>query len=190
MNWTTHQVANQVPDLLDYNLYAGDTILRESVAREGASWHAAALERYGALAGSAEALALGAEANRNRPQLASHDRQGRRVDQMSFHPAWQQLMGMLWAEGVHCSAWSTPRPGAHVARAAAFFMHGQIEAGTLCPTTMTFAAIPLLAREPALFQALRGKLLSQHYDGRDLPVADKQAMQIGMGLTETQGGSD
>ena len=46
---------------------------------------------------------------------------------------------------------------AFVARAARFMLPAQVEAGTLCPITMTFAATPLLqqALNPALYPALR-----------------------------------
>src|SRR5256885_13707038 len=60
----------------------------------------------------------------------------------------------------------------------------QVEQGTLCPATMTTAAIPLLQKEPALWQQLQGKLFSHEYDPRDLPVGDKASMWLGMGMTE------
>jgi putative acyl-CoA dehydrogenase len=83
-----------------------------------------------------------------------------------------------------------PRPGAHVARAAGYFMHAQVEAGSLCPTTMTFAAVPVLRNEPALFASLEPKLFSCEHDPRDLPIEQKRSVLIGMGMTEKQGGSD
>ena len=190
MIWSTHEVFNQVAVLKDYNLFTTDTVLQEAVAREGAAWHVDALSRYAALLGTEASIHLGELANRWAPELTAHDRTGQRIDQIEFHPAWSELMGMLYAEGVHCLPWATPRPGAHVARAAAFFLHGQIEAGSLCPTTMTFAATPLLLKEPDLFAQLQDKLFSRHYDGRDLPLVRKHAMTIGMGMTEKQGGSD
>ncbi|MDP5008763.1 MAG: acyl-CoA dehydrogenase family protein, partial [Glaciimonas sp.] len=56
--------------------------------------------------------------------------------------------------------------------------------------TMTFAAIPVLQQEPALFATLKAKLFSRQHDARDLPLAQKSSMLIGMGMTEKQGGSD
>ncbi|CAG4882434.1 isovaleryl CoA dehydrogenase [Georgfuchsia toluolica] len=190
MAWSTHEVFNQVAVLKDYNLYATDTVLQEAVEREGAAWHTAALSCHGALLGEEATIHLGELANRCAPELTTHDRAGHRIDQIEFHPAWSKLMEMLYAAGVHCLPWAMPRPGAHAARAATFFLHGQIEAGSLCPTTMTFAAIPLLMNESALFAQLQGNLFSRRYDGRDLPLAQKHAMTIGMGMTEKQGGSD
>ena len=71
-------------------------------------------------------------------------------------------------------------------------MQGQVEAGTLCPTTMTFAAVPLLQREPAGVVDFGGDwlpaLYSREFDGGRAPA--KRGALIGMGLTEKQGGSD
>jgi len=186
----THEVFNQVPVLADFNLYGTDVALREAVAREGASWHEKALVAQGERLGSADTARLAELANRHVPELVAYDRSGRRIDRVDFHPAWSQLMQMLYADGVHSSAWLDPRPGAHVARAASFFLHGQAEAGSLCPVTMTFASIPVLRREPALFAGLRDKLGSHEYDPRDLRLGDKRSVSIGMGMTEKQGGSD
>lgn len=184
------EAVNQVPPLEDYNLFDSDAVLKDVVVRHGADWHAQALSGYGAQLGSATTIRLAERANRFVPELRTHDRTGNRIDVVEFDPAWHALMRMLYAQGVHCLPWDTPRPGAHVARAAAFFLHGQTEAGTLCPTTMTFASIPLLARHPVLFAQLKGKLYGRDYDSRDVPLAQKHSLCIGMGMTEKQGGSD
>jgi putative acyl-CoA dehydrogenase len=55
---------------------------------------------------------------------------------------------------------------------------------------MTFASIPVLQNEPALFATLKDKLYSTEHDPSDLPIAQKRSMMIGMGMTEKQGGSD
>jgi len=185
----TLEAGNQVPDLEDYNLYLSDAALREGVRREGAGAEEAGLEAYGALLGRGETFALAQEVNRHGPELRAYDRRGERIDRVDFHPGWARFMDMAFAEGMHCSAWSRPGPGAHVARAARYLMHGQVEAGSLCPTTMTSAAIPLLAREP-WFAALEPLLYARRYDGRDRPLSGKDSMMVGMGLTERQGGSD
>lgn len=185
----THEVSNQVPDLVDYNLYSTDAALQEAVQREGGSAQASSLVRYGAVLGQADLMALAAQANRLPPELHTFDRTGHRVDQVVFHPGWHRFMGLAFGQGMHCSAWSDPGPGAHVARAARYILHGQVEAGSLCPITMTSAAIPILAREP-WFAALEPYLYSREYDERDQPVTDKASMMVGMGMTEKQGGSD
>src|SRR3546814_5844558 len=40
------------------------------------------------------------------------------------------------------------------------------------------------------FDSSSAKLYSRRYDSRDLVVAGKNAMMVGMGMTEKQGGSD
>lgn len=190
MQWQTHEVTNQVPELSDYNVFATDHVLVEGVRREHAGWHEENLERFGAELGTKEVLRLGELANRHVPELATHDRFGNRIDAVEFHPSWDQLLSLLRREGLHALPWMQPRNGAHVARAAGYFMHAQVESGSLCPTTMTFASIPVLQNEPALFAALESKLFSCEHDPRDLPLEQKRSILIGMGMTEKQGGSD
>ncbi|CAN5856996.1 isovaleryl-CoA dehydrogenase [soil metagenome] len=190
MQWQTHDITNQVPDLQDYNIFSSDVVLMQGVERAHAAWHHAALLRYGAELGSKEVLQLGELANRHVPELHSHDRSGRRIDQVDFHPSWHQLLGLLRQEGLQALPWIETRAGAHVARAAGYYLQSQVEAGSLCPTTMTFAAIPVLQNEPALFAQLKDKLFARHHDARDLPIAQKTSIMIGMGMTEKQGGSD
>ncbi|MBP0598736.1 isovaleryl-CoA dehydrogenase [Herbaspirillum sp. LeCh32-8] len=186
----THQITNQVPDLKDTNLFSTDLALSEGVQREGAGWHACTLSSQGAELGSAEVIGLAELANRHTPELRTHDRTGHRIDVVDFHPSWHALLELLRRAGLHALPWMQPGDGAHVARAAGYFMHGQIEAGSLCPTTMTFAAIPVLREEPALFAQLRTRLFAREHDGRDLPIQQKRSILIGMGMTEKQGGSD
>jgi len=181
---------NQPPLLVDYNLLATDIALTEGIKREGADWHMPALYLLGAQLGSADVQALAEQANRHTPELATHDRFGNRIDVIEFHPAWHSLLSLLRASGMQALPWQQPRAGVYVARAAGFFLHAQVDAGSLCPVTMSFAAIPLMQQEPALFATLKDKLFSKLHDQRDLPIADKSAILLGMGMTEKQGGSD
>jgi putative acyl-CoA dehydrogenase len=190
MNWSTHEVSNVVEPLGDFNRYDTDLALREGVLREGAVWANEALHGFGAELGRAACNEQARLANVYGPVLRNFDPQGRRIDAVDFHPAWADLMQGIFRRGFHCSPWQQPRSGAHVARAAGYLMQGQIESGTLCPTTMTFAAIPILQREPALWAQLEPHLFSRDYDSADAPLAAKRGMLIGMGLTEKQGGSD
>jgi putative acyl-CoA dehydrogenase len=189
MNWATHRVTNQVPDLCDYNPYAIDTALREAVRREAAGPYDAALDAYGARLGAGDTIALARQVNVVKPELESFDRWGRRVDRVHFHPGWHRFLGMAFEQGMNAAAWSESCAGAQVGRAATFFLHGQIESGSLCPITMTSASIPVLRRE-AWFGDVSAQLLSRRYDSRDIAVSQKQGMMVGMGMTEKQGGSD
>src|SRR5271166_1364238 len=186
----THEVFNQPTELVDYNLYESDAALKEAVRREGAAWAGNALGAFGAHAGSADTLELGALANKNQPELDTHDRYGRRVDFVRFHPAYHALMKAAIEEGIHSSPWTEPRDGAHVARAARSYMQTQVEAGHGCPITMTFASVPCLKAQPDLAAAWLPKISARVYDPRNVPVDQKQGVTIGMAMTEKQGGSD
>lgn len=145
MHWQTHTVFNQPTPLNNSNLFLSDTALREAVVREGAGWDGDLLASIGQQLGTAESLELGRLANSNPPELLRYDATGARLDDVRFHPAWHLLMQGLCANRVHNLAWQEDaREGAFVARAARFLLHAQVEAGTLCPITMTFAATPLL----------------------------------------------
>ncbi|WP_414696141.1 isovaleryl-CoA dehydrogenase [Paraburkholderia sp.] len=187
---TTHEVTNQAPPLADYNLFACDAALGEALTRAGADWHRAALTQHGAKLGLAATLELADLANRHAPELHTHTPRGERIDALEFHPAWHDLLALLRAEGLHALPFSEPRAGAMAARCAGYFLHAQLESGSLCPLTMTFASIPVLQNEPALFDTLRDKLYTREHDARDVPLAHKRSMMIGMGMTEKQGGSD
>jgi len=186
----THEVTNQPPPLVDYNLFDADLPLRESLEREGGSWAQDLVSELGRLAGSEEAIAWGFQANSNAPQLHTHDRFGDRIDEVEFHPAWHRLMEVAIGHGLHALPWRDPRPGAHVARAAAFYVWSQVEGGHGCPVSMTYAAVPALRRQPELAERWEPVITSLEYDPGLRPPASKRGALIGMAMTEKQGGSD
>ncbi len=187
---TTHEVSNQPDPLLDYNLYATDAALKDAVKRHGAAWADAEINAHGARCGESRTYDWGFLANEYKPRFFSHDRQGYRVDLVRYHEAYHSLLGLGLEAGLHSSPWTDPGPGAHVARAAKYYMQSQIESGHGCPLTMTFASIPTLRLTPALAQTWVPKVLNRAYDPTNRPHTDKQALTIGMGMTEKQGGSD
>lgn len=192
MTWTTHTVFNQPQPLSNSNLFLSDTPLREALAREGAEWDREWLASVGAQLGGAESLELGRLANAAPPELLRYDARGVRIDEVRFHPAWHLLMQGVCASRLHNLSWQPDvLDRAMVARAARFILHAQVEAGTLCPATMTHAAVPLLQRWlPDAFSGWRDPLLSDRYDTHALPGDQKRGLLIGMGMTEKQGGSD
>ena len=185
-----HEVANQPPPLVDYNLFEADAVLGEAVRREGADWAQARISEVGAIAGSEHIQALGAQANENPPKLRTHDRYGHRVDTVDFHPSWHELMGIAVSQELHCSPWKDPRPGAHVARGAAFMCMSQAEAGIGCPISMTYSVIPALRTQPELAAEWEPRFLSATYDPANAPAPGKRGALAGMGMTEKQGGTD
>lgn len=183
-------VANVVDERVGADLFATDPALRDAIVAAGAGWAEPALGALGAALGSAESAARADRANRFPPELRTHDARGRRVDRVEFHPDWHALTSAFRAGGWIARPHLDARRGRWAATLAAMHLHGQVEAGTLCPIVMTFAAIPLLQREPALWARVGAKLASPEHDPADRPIADKASIAIGMGMTEKQGGSD
>lgn len=192
MRWQTHTVFNQPIPLHNSNLFLSDRPLYDAVMREGAAWDAELLASIGQQLGTAESLELGRLANANPPELLRYSSIGEWLDDVRFHPAWHLLMQGLCSNRVHNLAWEEQaRAGSFVARSARFVLHAQVESGTLCPITMTFAATPLLQQAlPAAFAGWQQPLLSDRYDPHLLPGGEKRGLLIGMGMTEKQGGSD
>src|SRR5438128_2117223 len=181
---------NQPPPLVDYNLFEADRPLREALEREGGSWAQDVVSELGRLAGTEEAIAWGFQANANPPVLRTHDRYGSRIDEVEFHPAWHRLMEVAVDRGLHAMPWRDPRPGAHVARAASFYVWSQVEAGHGCPISMTYAIVPALRSTPALATEWEPGLTSLRYDFGLRPTIQKTGLLAGMAMTEKQGGSD
>ena len=184
------EVFNQPPPLEDYNLFEHDLPLRESLRREGGSWGESQASEFGALMGQAATLRLGELANRNPPVMQTHDRFGRRIDEVEFHPAWHELMRLGIAQENHSLPWTNPRRGAHVVRAALNMLRHQVDEGPSCPITMTFAVVPSLSLQPKLAGEWLPLVLSNEYDPRSIPAPQKRGALFGMALTERQGGSD
>ncbi len=168
----THEVTNQPPALDGANLYRIDLPLQEWSRRFGAGWAEARIDAYGALAGG-PLMAAGFLANAHKPEFSSHDRYGHRIDLVEFHPAYHQLMRT-----------------AVVARASMTYLHSQAEAGSGCPLTMTFAAVPALRVQPELAEYWLPKILAREYDPRNVGDRHKAGVTVGMAMTEKQGGTD
>src|SRR5499427_8307495 len=185
----THEVINQAPPLAGHDV-AEDQALLGAVARHGAGWVIPELHALGVAAGSAEVIELARLANEHSPVLRTHDRQGHRIDEVEFHPAWHQLMNKAVSHGLHAAPWANLRPGAHVARAAKFYVWTQAEAGHGCPISMTYSVVPALRHAPDLAARFEPLLASASYDPGLRPSAGKRGLLPGTAMTEKQGGSD
>jgi putative acyl-CoA dehydrogenase len=185
----THAVLNQPPPFEDVDLFSSDRALAEGVERAGGGRHGTRLAALGQRAGAAEVIGWGVEANRQPPELESFDRYGRRIDEVRFHPAYHQLMALGLGAGFASVAWDGT-PAGHVGHAAILFLTGQPDAGTSCPMTMTYAAMPALRAEAAVADEWTPRILSARYDPAVRPAAEKAGVTIGMAMTEKQGGSD
>src|SRR3954470_7522997 len=189
---TTHDVVNQPPPLEGYDVYGADAVLREAVGREsGGRARVDELHALGRLAGSAEAIGWGVEANRHSPELRTFDRFGHRIDEVAFHPAYHRLLEVAVTSGLAGAPWSAERDaGCHLVRAAGFVVWGQVDPGVGCPASMTYASVPVLRERPDLAAAWLPAVTARAYDPRLRPVAAKAGATVGMAMTEKQGGSD
>jgi putative acyl-CoA dehydrogenase len=185
----THQVLNQVPPLADYDV-ADDPALLAAAGREGAGWAGDRLRELGRLAGAAATQEHARLANEHPPVLRTHDARGNRIDEVEFHPSWHVLLGTAVRHGLHATPWAEQQPGAHVARAAAFYVWAQAEAGHGCPVSMTYAVVPALRHAPELAGQFEPLLTAPVYQPGLRPPGGKAGLLAGMAMTEKQGGSD
>ncbi|MBT2387629.1 acyl-CoA dehydrogenase family protein [Streptomyces sp. ISL-11] len=186
---TTHEVFNQAPPLAGFTT-ADDPALLEALRRDGGGWGEAEVRALGMRAGSEEVQDWARLAEAHPPVLRTHDRYGHRVDEVEFHPAWHHLMAAAVGSGQHAAPWTDPRSGAHLVRAAKFYVWAQAEPGHGCPVSMTYAAVPALRTQPELAAVYEPLLASRTYDFGLRPPLGKRGLIAGMSMTEKQGGSD
>jgi alkylation response protein AidB-like acyl-CoA dehydrogenase len=146
------------------------------------------LIEMGAVAGG-ELDALAAEADRHVPVLRPYDAQGRRVDDIEFHPAYRAmehlaferfgLAAMSHRDGV--LGWPGRVP--HVVKYALSYLFAQSEFGLLCPVNMTDSTARLLAR-------FGDAALQARYVPRLSALTLDALWQGTQWMTEKTGGSD
>eukprot|EP00053_Salpingoeca_punica_P012987 m.116931 g.116931 ORF g.116931 m.116931 type:complete len:590 (-) comp16081_c4_seq1:1376-3145(-) len=188
------EVFNQSPVYENVNYFLNDPALQEAVQRHGASWAVDNLTKMGEAAGSAQSQLIATQANQNPPVLKTHDRHGRRIDVVQFHPSYHQIMKLGIENQVPGFAWvHADKKGAQVAGATLAYLAYQMESGTQCPQTMTFAAVPALrhmTKEQKARLDWSAKAQTPVYDPRNVPATEKAGVTLGMSMTERQGGSD
>ena len=172
------------------NLLDGDPALLEALRREGAGAFEEAVRELGAVLAQPEWIERGFAANEHPPRVVRLDRDGERADAIDFHPAWHDLMGLAMDHGIGGGSWAQDAPGAHVARAAKFILHAQVEAGTTCPLAMTWSSVGALRLEPEVAAVWEPLVTSGVYEPGERPASAKRGALIGMALTERAGGSD
>lgn len=186
----THDVLNQPDPLVGYDVFGTDTALVEATAAFGAQRSHDSLSQLGQLASSAHVQRWAVEADTYTPTLKTHDRYGRRVDEVEFHPAWHALMTEAVSAGLHGAPWVSDDPAAHTARAAGFITWYQSEAGHGCPVSMTYASVAAMRVDPEVGNDWIPGLTSSTYDFGLRAPGSKLGLIAGMSMTEKQGGSD
>ena len=186
----THVVTNTVDPLVGFDAAAADPALTAGLAAAGTG-PTAELRTLAVDAGSAEWIEHARLADAHPPVLHTHDRAGRRVDEVEYHPSWHALLTRAVATGLQAAPWA-PDAGvhAHLHRAAGFYLWTQTDSGQMCPLSMTYAAVPALRHDPALAAEFEPGLRARAYDFGLRPAAAKAGLLAGMSMTEKQGGSD
>ena len=185
----THEVFNQPAPLIDCNLFATNRPLRDALRCHAPALDTAELDQLGRTMGSGDMQTHARLANVHPPQLHTHDRFGRRVDTVEFHPSYHALMSLAASAGLHGTPWAGGAH-AHLRRAAGFTLFTELEPSTLCPISMTYAVTPALQGNAAIAAEWGPRLTRRSYDPRFVPAAQKAGVTMGMGMTEKQGGSD
>lgn len=127
-------------------------------------------------------------ADKNKPTLEHFDRDGNRVDAITYHPSYLELskaayeqygLSALSHRGIH--GWTNTPP--HLAKYVMSYVFVQAEFGLACPVSMTDAAARTLRKfgDPKLFGA--------YIDGLTSTKAETRYTGA-MFMTETQAGTD
>ncbi|RWM19490.1 MAG: DNA alkylation response protein [Mesorhizobium sp.] len=188
----TDDVTNQPPPLAGGNAWRGDPLLIQ-LAERFSDPVRKDLDGLGRFVLTQEAQELARLANVETPKLRTHDRQGRRIDLVEFHPAYHALMRRSVANGLHSSVWENGDAEIgrrHQVRAARFYLTAELETGHLCPITMTSASLAALMASPKLFREWAPRVTTRKYDHSQKPPVEKTGLTLGMGMTEKQGGTD
>ncbi len=186
---TTHEIFNQPTPLENYNLFTGNQALRDALKFNAPRMDTAPLLALGQTLGSAGMQTHARLANTHTPELLTHDRFGRRVDQVEFHPSYHALMELATATGLHGTPWNGGT-SPHVQRAAGFMLFTELEPSILCPISMTYAVTPALRSNDAIYRDWGPGLTRRAYDPALKLYSSKTGLTMGMGMTEKQGGSD
>ncbi|MEB8387836.1 acyl-CoA dehydrogenase family protein [Rhodobacteraceae bacterium KMM 6894] len=181
----THAVTNQPEPRGDLNLWAGDAALRDHSFAADADH----LALYGRKMGRADMRAAGVQVDRHPPEPRLFDAGGRRLDEVTYHPAYHTLMQAGLGAGYAALPWEGAT-GGHSTHAAMVYLTTQTAPGACIPMSMTYAAVPALRASKALLADWVPKLTARMYDPSVGPLASKTAATMGLALTEKQGGSD
>ncbi len=103
---TTHEVFNQPEPLVNYNLFETNRPLQSALKFNAPGLDTAELKQLGASLGSSVMQTHARLANVHTPELHTHDRFGRRIDQVEFHPSYHALMSVAVGAGLHGTPWA------------------------------------------------------------------------------------
>ena len=164
--------------------------MQNIIKHYNAQWGEDTAMDYGDLLGSAEWIQKGHQANNYSPLFHSHNSKGQRIDEIEYHPAYHDILGLSISQGLTSLPWVNTQAGAQIVRMVKTYLATQNEAGTGCPITMTFASLPAIRNHLPQADEWIPKLLNSTYDPSNKAYFEKEGLTIGMAMTEKQGGTD
>lgn len=102
------------------------------------------------------------------------------------HPAWQAQRAMGRRQGLVSQALTEDKPGRWSIWAAGMYLHSQFAPDSIDPLLLTSASLAVLRKEPALWARLGPPLRNPEDDNRDLPIAQKSALWMGLDASAAQ----
>lgn len=142
------------------------------------------LSRIGEQVGSWRLQDAADRANDRAPALRTHDRTGRRIDEVSFDASWHELLDAITASGV-CATSVIDEGAGFITRAAAYELWSRLDIGVMCPVTMTSAILAVLLKSDVELAATwAARIIAAAND------PDREHPMAGVAMTEPQGGSD
>lgn len=162
------------------NAWQQDPHLQSLVEVHGYSSCVEALDSYGELVSDQlDQWARQSNRDENLPRLRRFDGQGRRIEQVEFHPSYHQLGRAFYGTGA-MARYATP--GREFETLALVYLNAQNgEAGHCCPSACTAGLIKILQASDAGVDDWLPRLLDPDYDSH---------FHGAQFLTEVQGGSD
>ena len=126
---STHDVLNQAAahrPVQRLRGRSGRCARRWSASTAAGEWTACATPASSPAASRRSSTPTAAE--RNEPILRTHDRYGRRIDEVELDPSWHWLLRQAVEREIHCLPWREEREGAHVVRAGLMYVWSQVNA--------------------------------------------------------------
>ena len=162
---STHDVTNQVPPLIDYDAATIDVALQENVQRIAGDEAADSLSTLGLRVGDPDVQRWAVRGQRQ-PANPANPRPltGTGSTRSTSTRPGTHCMKVAVGEGLAGAPWASTAPGAHVRRAAGFYVWSQAEAGHGCPISMTYSVVPALRRQPELARVFEPGLTATTYD--------------------------
>ena len=133
--WRRPAAGNQPPPLSGFDPLACDPALADAVQPRGCGRRPAhARARWRSSSARRRPASTPGWPTPTRPCCAPTTGTAGRIDDVEMHPSWHWLMGTSVGWGLHATPWVAPAgSGAHVARAAGFYLMNQLENGALLP---------------------------------------------------------